>query len=233
MGQLDGKVFILTGGAGAVAGFIAEALVGAGARLALADLDRPRLHERAAELGALAAPANVLDPAGGEALLTEVTEKLGPVDGLVCTVGGFSMGPLAEAGVQDYDKLFNLNVKSFLVCAWAALPGMIARGGGFIGAIGAGPGLSRSAPHMSLYGASKAALTTLVRSLDEEAGAQGVNAFVLHPMGAIDTPGNRAAMPDVDPQTWIDPAELAAAMLFAATRSARGRVRELALYPPA
>jgi NADP-dependent 3-hydroxy acid dehydrogenase YdfG len=49
----------------------------------------------------------------------------------------------------------------------------------------------------------------------------------------VDTPGNRQAMPDVDPATWIDPAEIAATVLHLATRGLRGQVREAKVYPPA
>jgi hypothetical protein len=51
-------------------------------------------------------------------------------------------------------------------------------------------------------------------------------------MGAIDTPANRKDMPNADPRTFIDPGEIAATILHAATRSARGRLSELPVHPP-
>ena len=85
---------------------------------------------------------------------------------------------------------------------------------------------------MAAYAAAKSAVAGWLRALDDELSGTGVAVSILYPMGVVDTPANRAAMPDTDPGEWIDPDELAAALLFAATRGRRGRVRDLAVHPP-
>jgi hypothetical protein len=57
-------------------------------------------------------------------------------------------------------------------------------------------------------------------------------AGVVYPMGTVDTPANRKDMPNADPNTWIDPVEIGAAFVHMATRSARGRVLEMQVFPP-
>jgi len=54
-----------------------------------------------------------------------------------------------------------------------------------------------------------------------------VRVAVVYPLAAIDTPGNRREMPDADPRSWVNPAAIAEALLFAATRGPRGRLTEL------
>ena len=108
---------------------------------------------------------------------------------------------------------------------------MIKQDAGFIAGISSTPGWSGAAKGSALYGAAKAAVATLLRSLDEDLAGSAVRVAVLYPMGAVDTPANRKAMPDVDPGTYIDPAELGAAVRFAAARGVRGRVTELPVYP--
>jgi len=54
---------------------------------------------------------------------------------------------------------------------------------------------------------------------------------ICSPMGTVDTPANRRAMPGADPASMIDPAEIAAALLLCATRGPRGRIAEIAVYP--
>ena len=85
---------------------------------------------------------------------------------------------------------------------------------------------------MGLYAAAKSAVAALLRSLDAELTEGAIRVAVLYPMGAVDTPQNRRAMPHTDPQTWIAPEAIAEALLFAATRGPRGRLLEIPIYPP-
>jgi hypothetical protein len=55
---------------------------------------------------------------------------------------------------------------------------------------------------------------------------------VVYPMGSIDTPSNRRSTPDANPEKWIDPTELAETILYLVSRSPRGRIREVMVYPP-
>jgi NADP-dependent 3-hydroxy acid dehydrogenase YdfG len=232
MAELDRQVFLVTGAGGAIAGSIVDALAAAGAQLALADRLLEHVQARAQRHGALALAADLTTPAGAEQMVARTVERFGHVDGLVHTVGGFAWGRLHQAEPATYDRMFDLNVRSLFYAVRAVLPGMLARDAGFICGISSEPGWSGAANGSALYGAAKAAVATLLRSLDAELKGTAVRVAVLYPMGAVDTPANRKDMPDVDPHTLIDPAELGAAVRFAAGRSVRGRVTELPVHPP-
>jgi NAD(P)-dependent dehydrogenase (short-subunit alcohol dehydrogenase family) len=82
---------------------------------------------------------------------------------------------------------------------------------------------------MGAYAAGKAGLLALLRSIGQE--EPEVHTLALIPLGTLDTPGNRAAMPEVDPTTWIDPKCMAEAVVFALTCGG-GRIEELRFHPP-
>jgi NADP-dependent 3-hydroxy acid dehydrogenase YdfG len=83
---------------------------------------------------------------------------------------------------------------------------------------------------MGLYAASKAAVAAYLKSLHAELHEDGVRVSTLYPMGVVDTPANREAMPNGDPNTWITPQELAETMIHAATRTAQGHIQALKVY---
>lgn len=230
--SLEGRTILVTGAAGGLAGPLCDVLAEGGAHLLLADLPGPRLDERAAALGGVAAPIDLRDPEAARARVAELEAAHGPLDGVVATVGGFAMGPAAEEEPEVLDRMVSLNLRTLATTVRAVLPSMRERGRGTIVGIAAGPAWTGSAPGMASYAASKSAVATWLRSVDGELGGTDVRILVVYPMGAIDTPGNRAAMPDEDPGTWIDPRELGWAVRFAMTRSRRGRLLELPVYPP-
>ena len=224
--------YIITGGAGAIAGPVAKAFRDAGARLALVDLHRERVEQRAAEVGALALAADLTRAEDVERVADTAISELGAIDGLIHTTGVFAMAPAAETDTRHYDHMLDLNLRTLVNTSRAFLPHFLERGAGFLAAFSAAPAWNRrGGGGMSIYAAAKAAVAAYLRAVDDELGAKGIRTAVVYPMGAVDTPANRASMPDVDPSTWIDPVEIAQAILFAATRGKRGRVEEMAIYP--
>jgi NADP-dependent 3-hydroxy acid dehydrogenase YdfG len=221
-------VFIITGGAGALASEVGEVFREAGARLALADREGSAVAERALALDALAVTADLTVASEAERMVTATRATFGRVDGLIHTAGGFATAP-ADASPPDlYDRMFDVNMRTMFNAATAVLPALLAQESGFLagvstnlvwsGAGGAG---------MALYAASKAALTFFLRSLEREVGGRGVRVAIVYPLSPIDTPANRRDMPQADPAGWVDPAAIAQALLFAATRGPRGRITEL------
>ena len=227
----------VTGGGGAVAPELAAAFLGRGWQVAL--LDRPGKEERVLagrpEFAAAAAQgrlayfgADLADPVATAKAFAAAAERFGEAEMLLNVAGGFAMHPAASAGVSELDRLLTINLRTAVNATAQVLPGMVERGSGFVLAVSAGAA-SQAAPGRSQYAAAKAALSAYFRSVAAEVGSAGVNVAVLVPVGTIDTPQNRAATPDADPNTWIRPAAVADTVLFLASRPAGGRVHELAI----
>jgi NADP-dependent 3-hydroxy acid dehydrogenase YdfG len=128
--------------------------------------------------------------------------------------------------------MLDLNLRTLFTASRAVLPHFVNRGAGFLAGFSASPAWMRSGGGgMSLYAAAKGAVTAYLHAVDDEFGARGIRTAIVYPLGVVDTPANRRAMPDADPSAWIDPAEIAAALLFAATRGPHGKLTELPISP--
>jgi len=125
--------------------------------------------------------------------------------------------------------MMDLNFRTLFNTARAAVPLLTRAEQSVLLGVSAPAALEGQA-EAGLYGASKGAVASYVKSLGKEEQEAGLRTTVLYPMGVVDTPANRDAMPDADPSTWIDPRELADHMLHAATRSPRGHVPELKVH---
>ena len=229
----DGR-FIITGAAGGIAGAVISTFAEAGARLALVDINHDEITERARAHDALAIETDLTDPAAVGEMVDDVREAFGRIDGLIHTTGGFAMAEAESTDEDLYDTLFDLNVRSLVITAAAVLPVMLDQGRGFIAGFSAAPGWYGSGgAGMTVYAAAKSAVAAYLRAVGEETADRGVTTAVVYPMGVVDTEGNRASMPDADRSAWIDPAQIARALLFAATSGPRGRLTELPIFPGA
>lgn len=226
------KCFLITGAAGDIADSVINTFAEAGARLALVDLQRDAVRHRADTHGAVALEADLTDPDATKTMVHEARERLGRIDGLIHTTGGFAMGPADELDISLYERMFDLNVRSLVVTTSAVLPLLLDQDRGFVAAFSAAPAWQQSGGGgMSLYAAAKAAVAAYLRAIDDEYGQRGLSTTVVYPMGVVDTRGNRDSMPDADRSTWIDPREIARALLTAAVSGPRGRLPELPVFP--
>jgi NAD(P)-dependent dehydrogenase (short-subunit alcohol dehydrogenase family) len=226
--ETDG-VYIVTGGAGSLAGAIAQVFHQAGARLALAGPHAAPLEERAGPFHALAIEADLTSDDQAARMAAAVETAFGRIDGLICTAGGFDMAPARESGFDLYQRMCDLNLRTLVCSVQAVLPRLLHQRSGFIAGISAGIIRSGGGAGMTAYAASKGAVTAYLHALDAEVRGSGIATAIVYPLGAIDTPPNRRAMPGQDPGNWVDPIEIANALLFAATRGARGDLTELAI----
>ena len=112
-----------------------------------------------------------------------------------------------------------MNARTLVNVARAVVPHMVKHGGGRIVAVGAHAAL-RGVAGMGAYCASKSALVRLVEAMSAELKEKHVNVNCVLPT-IIDTPDNRAAMPDADPARWVAPQALAEAIAFLASDAAR------------
>lgn len=218
-------VMLVTGAAGNVGRALVARLAAGGAQVAALDRLGPPLQ---AVLDALPdaarhlpiAGTDLLDPAACEAAIAQVIDRYGRLDGVAHTVGGFAMAPLAEAGPAQWEQMFQVNLISTLNLYRAAVAAMRPAGRGSLVAIGAMAGVKAPAG-MAAYAAAKGGVLRLTESLAEELKAEGIRVNAVLP-GTIDTPQNRAAMPEADPSRWVQPEEVAAAMAFLLSAEASG-----------
>ncbi|MEF8797306.1 MAG: SDR family NAD(P)-dependent oxidoreductase [Salinivenus sp.] len=219
----------ITGAAGAIGSVTAETFEDAGWDLALLDYGA----DNKATLDTTFPDALIYDCDLTDAdAARDAFRSIGEVralDAVLAIAGGFAMQPAAEATMDDYRHMIDINVRTLFNTARAALPVLTEQDESFLLGVSA-PAAVNGQAGAALYGASKGAVAGYVKSLDKEYAGDGVRATVLYPMGVVDTPANREAMPDADPAGWVAPRELADGMLHLATRSSRGHVRELKVH---
>lgn len=216
------RTILITGAAGHLGRAVAARARAQGARLLLLDRDATALQRAYGEMDDAQAlvPADLLDRAQLATALAPQIERLGRVDTLLHIAGGFRMGEeVHETSAHHWDFLMDLNARSFVNVAAVLVPHLLAHGGGRIVTVGAGAAL-RGGAQMGAYAASKSALIRLTEAMSAELKGRGVNVNCVLP-SIIDTPDNRAAMPDADATQWVHPDALADVMLFLASDAAR------------
>jgi NAD(P)-dependent dehydrogenase (short-subunit alcohol dehydrogenase family) len=220
--SVNGKTVAITGGFGSLGMATAQFLAARGARVALIG--------RGAAPGVDALPAtlkdaiclggvDLVDAAAAGAALAKAAEALGGLDALVNIAGAFRWETIADGNANTWDRMFDLNVKTALNASKAALPALLARGSGRIVNIGAGAG-QKAGMGMGAYAASKAGVARLTEALAEELKDKGVTVNAVLP-SIIDTPQNRADMPDADFTRWVQPDEIASVIAFLISSDAR------------
>lgn len=211
------QVAIVTGASGNLGRVTARALYEAGAKLVLVDTNLERLETAfgdVAEAGkGLLSVVDLTDAGAVDAMAHQVVQEYGRIDILINIAGGFSMGPLLhETPLETWEFMLNLNAKTVFLTARAVVPHMLTRGSGKIVSIAARAGLEGKAK-MGPYIVSKSAVIRLTESLADELKEHNINVNCILP-GTIDTPQNRASMPNTDPNRWVQPQDLANAILF-------------------
>jgi NAD(P)-dependent dehydrogenase (short-subunit alcohol dehydrogenase family) len=132
-----------------------------------------------------------------------------PLRGLVNLVGGFAAGGrVHETPIEDFERQFQLNLRPTYLVTQAAIPSLLEQRAGSIVCVGSRSALAPFAGAAG-YIASKAAVIAYAQAVSKEYLDDGVRCNVILP-SVIDTPANRAAMPNADHDRWVKPAEIAA-----------------------
>ncbi len=221
MFDFTGKVALVTGAAGSLGQAVAQGFAQAGGKLALADLASDRLEQLYGEAeDHLVVTVDLTDERSVQDRVSQIVERFGQIDVLANIAGGFQMGPaLQDTPVETWEFMMNLNARSVFLTSRAVLPHMVARQKGRIVNVAARAAVQPKG-RMAPYCASKAAVLTFTESLAAEHKGDDINVNCILP-GTIDTPANRAAMPDADFDSWVPPSALADVILFLASDAAR------------
>ena len=222
MTDLANKVVMITGAAGNLGVAVAAVCGAAGARTALVDRAQGRLeqlHPPSPQRLLLGGVDLTAEDQVGQAVAAAL-DRFGRIDALVATVGGFRGGKtVEEEELATWDLMMAMNLRTAVLACRAVLPAMRGQGQGAIVTVAAGAALN-GPPGLAAYAASKAALLRFTESLAEEVGPAGIRVNAVLP-GIIDTPQNRAAMPDADHGAWVAPAAIADAIAYLISDAAR------------
>lgn len=187
--RLNGKTAIVTGGASGFGAGIVRKFLAEGARVMIADINGDAAAEMAAELGAgtIAQTVDVSDAASVQAMAEAALAAFGQLDILVNNAGVTHLPtPLDEVSEADFDRVFNVNMKSVYLTARALVPHMKARKSGAILNIASTAGVSPR-PRLNWYNASKGWMITATRTMAVELAPEGIRVNALNPV-AGETP---------------------------------------------
>lgn len=203
---MQGKRVAVTGGFGVLGRAVIGRLATIGATPIAIDLAPVPEHWSGVAIGGV----DISDPGPAAEAMERISEE-GGLDGLVNVAGGFAWETVADGAIATWDRLYTMNLRTALVMSRAALPLLAVKGGAIVN-IGAA-GAAKAAAGMGAYAASKAGVARLTEALAEEWKDAGVRVNAVLP-SIIDTPTNRADMPDADTSRWVQPDALAAVVAF-------------------
>ncbi len=206
---LASRRVLVTGGLGSLGRAVGHQLGVRGAQVVLLDRAPAEIvHGMVAVLGGI----DLGDEADTAGAVAEAHRLMGGLNALVNIAGGFRWETLDGGSLDTWDAMYAMNLRSAVAASRAALP--LLRGAapaaivnvGALAAVKAGAG-------MGAYAASKAGVARLTEALAEELKDAGVRVNAVLP-SILDTPANRADMPDADASRWVGAAQLAAVVAF-------------------
>lgn len=215
------RTILVTGGTGGLGAGVVDRFLAQGDRVLVTDvrpaseafLSRPEGQELHAYV------VNGTSPDDLRQFASELRSQFGGLDALVNIVGGFHWGAFAETALEDLEKMLHLNVHTTFLTTQALLPLLMASPAGRVINIGARQAFAGAA-QVTAYALSKAAVVNFTQSLAQELRETTVTVNAVVP-SVIDTPPNRASMPEADFSTWVTPADLAHVIAFLASPEAR------------
>ncbi len=212
--SLKNTVVLIAGGSGALGQTVTPRFAQSGARVITAD--RNPLPEQVAAGNAM--KIDVTDEAAVRRLVDDVIRTAGRLDVLINLVGGFAMGRVVDTEMSLWQRMLTMNVTSAFLLSKAVLPHMMERGTGRILHVAAWAAVEPF-PGAAAYLVAKSSLLALIRVLALELKGSGVTVNGVLPT-TIDTPTNRASMPEANPSFWARPESVAETLHFLASDAA-------------
>ena len=187
MGELDGKVAVITGAGSGMARASTRIFVREGARVLAADISG-REEETAAELGDAVMPfrCDVTKEADVEAMFVRALDAFGHVDAVLNVAGIGTAGALAEVTTEDYDRTMDVDLRGVWHGTKHGINAMLPTGGGVIVNWSSTGGLNATPFPVSVYSAAKAGVIAFTKAAAVEYGEQGIRAIAICP-GFIET----------------------------------------------
>jgi NAD(P)-dependent dehydrogenase (short-subunit alcohol dehydrogenase family) len=207
--DLSGKIVVVTGGLGVLGQAIAAVAAESAAKVARVDYANAEAPDPTASLQT---GVDLADFAAADRVFARIADELGTIDALINVAGGFAWSRVVDSEPAFWEQLYRSNVLATVGACKAAIPRM--RDGGAIVNVAAAA-TTKAAAGMGAYTAAKSGVLRLTEALAEELRPRGIRVNAVSPT-TIDTPRNRADMPDADTSRWIPPQTLARIMLFLA-----------------
>jgi NAD(P)-dependent dehydrogenase (short-subunit alcohol dehydrogenase family) len=207
---------LVTGGRGGLGPAVTEAFLADGWRVVTPLRRRPEPTGGGDGLIPEVVEADLADPAAVERAVARAAGDPGaPLRAVVNLAGGYAAGPrLHETPPEEFERLLALNLRPTFLVTRAALPHLLAAGGGAVVCVSARTAL-QPFPGAVAYATAKAAVLAFAQAVAVEYRAKGVRCNAILP-SVIDTPANRAGQPDADHSRWVPPAQVAAVIRFLA-----------------
>jgi NAD(P)-dependent dehydrogenase (short-subunit alcohol dehydrogenase family) len=188
-GRLEGKVAVVTGGAGGIGQETARRFAEEDARVCIVDLADDPGQETASEIDGIYVHADVTDPEDVQRMYDETAERFGGIDVLFNNAG---ISPsdddsILETGLEAWERVQNVNLKSVYLCCKYGIPFLLERGGGSIINTASFVAVMGAATSQISYTASKGGVLALSRELGVEFARRGIRVNALCP-GPVNTP---------------------------------------------
>ena len=200
---------IVTGGTGGLGSAVVARLLDDGWRVVVPWIVERELERVPSRDGLELVHADLFDPAAAAKVVgLAAGDPQAPLRGVANLVGGFAAGGRAhETPIEEFEEQFRLNLRPTYLVTAAAIGAMLPAGGGSIVCVGTRAALQPFSGAAG-YVASKAAVIAFAQAVAVEYKKDGIRCNAILP-SVIDTPANRASMPNADHDRWVKPAEIA------------------------
>jgi NAD(P)-dependent dehydrogenase (short-subunit alcohol dehydrogenase family) len=208
------RTVIVAGGTGGLGSAVTAEFLAAGWRVVVPGRGEASLAQLGSHEALNTMVADLSDPADAQQVVELATaDKAAPLRALVNLVGGFAAGGrVHETPVEEFENQLRINLRPTYLITQAALPHLVAAGGGAVVCTSSGAAL-KPFPGAAGYITAKAGVLALVDALAVEYAKDHVRVNAILP-GTIDTPANRRAMPDANTSKWTPPARIASVVRF-------------------
>ena len=215
--SMQGRVVLITGAKGGLGTFVTErflaadaTVIGTSRSIKQSDFTHPKFTAMAVDFS---------DAGAVNSAVNQIVSRFGKIDVLAHVMGGFAAGTVAETDDKTWAQILDLNLISAFYALRAVLPPMRKAKYGRIVAVGS---LAATEAHAGIgaYVATKTAMASLAQTVALENVDANITANVVLP-GTMDTPANRASMPDADFSKWVRPDDVASIILSLAGENSK------------